>query len=56
MRYKITRKMENMILEILVLKQLLENDKISNRKELESNLNKLIKTLISEFKKNNNTL
>lgn len=56
MRYKITREMESMILEILVLKQLLENDKISNRKELESNLNRLIKALISEFKKNNNTL
>lgn len=52
MRYKITREMENMILEILVLKQLLENDKISNRKELESNLNRLIKALISEFKRN----
>lgn len=56
MRYKITREMESMILEIVVLKQLLANDKISNRKELESNLNKLIKALISEFMKNNNTL
>ena len=49
MKYKITRKMEKMILDILVLKQLLENDKISNRKELEKQYNELIDSLIAYF-------
>ncbi len=49
MKYKITREMEKMILDILVLKQLLENDKISNRKELEKQYNELIDCLIVYF-------
>lgn len=49
MKYKITREMEKMILDILVLKQLLENDKISNRKELEKQYNELIDCLIAYF-------
>ena len=56
MRYKITRKMEKMILDILILKQILENDRVSNREELEFNLNRLIDDFIDEFKKNNNSL
>lgn len=46
MRYKITRKMEKMILDILILKQILENDRVSNRDELEFNLNRLIDNFI----------
>lgn len=49
MRYKITKKMEKMILDILVLKQLLENDKISNREELEKQYNELIDNLLIYF-------
>lgn len=49
MRYKITKKMEKMILDILVLKQLLENDKISNREELEKQYNELIANLLIYF-------
>ena len=56
MRYKITRKMEKMILDILILKQILENDGVSNREKLEFNLNRLIDDFIDEFKKNNNSL
>lgn len=52
MRYKITRKMEKMILDILILKQILENDRVFNMKELEFNLNRLI----DEFKKNSDSL
>lgn len=47
--YKITRKMENLMLEILILKQLLDNKNISNREILENNLKNLINTLIVEF-------
>lgn len=56
MRYKITKKMEKIILDILILKQILENDRVSNREELEFNLNRLIEDFIDEFKKNNNSL
>lgn len=56
MRYKITIKMEKMILDILILKQILENDRVSNREELEFNLNRLIDDFMDEFKKNNNSL
>lgn len=49
MKYKITREMEKMILDILVLKQLLENNKISNGKELEKQYNELIDSLIAYF-------
>lgn len=49
MRYKITKKMEKMILDILVIKQILENNKISNRKELEKQYNELIDSLIAYF-------
>lgn len=46
MRYKINRKMEKIILDILILKQILENDRVSNREELEFNLNRLIDNFI----------
>ena len=49
MRYEITRKMEKMILDILILKQILENDRVSNREELENQYNKLINCLLVEF-------
>lgn len=49
MKYIITRKMEKMILDLLVLKQLLENDKISNRKELEKQYDELIDSLLVDF-------
>ena len=48
-KYNITRDMENIMLEILIIKQLLENDKISNRKELETHLKDLINDLIVVF-------
>ena len=53
MKYKITRKMEDLVLEILVLKQLLDNDKFSKREEKEKQLNVLIDELLLEFNKNN---
>ena len=53
MKYKITRKMEDLVLEILVLKQLLDNDKFSKREEKEKQLNDLIDELLLEFNKNN---
>lgn len=53
MKYKITRKMEDLVLEILVLKRLLDNDKFSKREEKEKQLNDLIDELLLEFNKNN---
>lgn len=53
MKYTITRKMENLVLEILVIKQLLDNDKFSQREEKENQLNSLIDELLLEFNKNN---
>ncbi len=53
MKYKITRKMENLVLEILVIKQLLDNEKFSQREEKEKQLNDLIDELLLEFNKNN---
>ena len=49
MGYNITRKKEKMILDILVIKQLLENDEISNKKELEKQYNELIDSLLVDF-------
>lgn len=53
MKYNITKEMEELVLEILILKQLLDNDKFSQREEKENQLNSLIDELLLEFNKNN---
>lgn len=49
MSYKITDKMERLMLDILILKQIVSNNNISNRKKLEEDMNKLITELVEEF-------
>lgn len=53
MKYNITKEMEELVLEILILKQLLDNNKFSQREEKEKQLNELIDELLIEFNKNN---
>ncbi len=53
MTYKITKKMENLMLDILILKQIVSCNNISNRKKLEKNMNELINKLIVEFNTQN---
>lgn len=49
MSYKITDKMERLMLDILILKQIVSNNNISNRKKFEEDMNKLITELVEEF-------
>ena len=53
MTYKITNKMESLMLDILILKQIVCNNNISSRKKLEKSMNKLISELIKEFNTQN---
>lgn len=53
MKYNITKEMEELVLEILILKQLLNNNKFSQREEKEKQLNELIDELLIEFYRNN---
>lgn len=53
MTYKITDKMESLMLNILILKQIVSNNNTSSRKKLEKNMNKLISELIKEFNTQN---
>lgn len=53
MTYKITDKMESLMLNILILEQIVSNNNISSRKKLEKNMNKLISELIKEFNTQN---
>lgn len=53
MTYRITKKMENLMLDILILKQIVSCNNISNRKKLEKNMNELINKLIVEFNTQN---
>lgn len=53
MTYKITNKMESLMSDILILKQIVSNNNISSRKKLEKSMNKLISELIKEFNTQN---
>ena len=53
MTYKITNKMESLMLDILILKQIVSNNNIFSRKKLEKSMNKLISELIKEFNTQN---
>ncbi len=53
MTYRITKKMENLMLDILILKQIVSCNNISNRKKLEKSMNELINKLIVEFNTQN---
>ncbi len=55
LHFKFTNKMQNLVIEILTTKQLLEDMELSmkNRKQLELHYQELRKAFILEFQKNN---
>ncbi len=55
LRFNITQDMNNMIIEIIVIRQLLKENKVSkkNRKLVEKELKELTDLFVLEFRKNN---
>lgn len=55
LRFNITEDMNNMFIEIVMLRQMLKENKLSNkdRKLLEKELKELTTLFVMEFKKNN---
>lgn len=55
LRFNITQDMNNMIIEIMVIRQLLKENKVSkkNRKLVEKELKELTDLFVLEFRKNN---
>lgn len=55
LRFNITEDMNNMIIEIIVIRQLLKENKVSNkdRKLVEKELKELTELFVLEFRKNN---
>lgn len=55
LRFNITEDMNNMFIEVLMLRQMLKENKLSNkdRKLLEKELKELTTLFVMEFKKNN---
>ena len=49
MTYKITNKMESLMLDILILKQIVSNNNISSRKKLEKNIQVIYLKIINIF-------
>ena len=55
LRFNITEDMNNMIIEIIVIRQLLKENKVNNkdRKLVEKELKELTELFVLEFRKNN---
>ena len=55
LRFNITEGMKNMFIELILSKQMLENDNLSLKEQLalKKHIDKLTKTFVSEFRKNN---
>lgn len=55
LRFNITEEMNNMFIEVVMLRQMLKENKLSNkdRKLLEKELKELTTLFVMEFKKNN---
>lgn len=55
LRFNITEDMNNMFIEVIMLRQMLKENKLSNkdRKLLEKELTELTTLFVMEFKKNN---
>lgn len=55
LRFNITEEMNNMFIEVVMLRQMLKENKLSNkdRKLLEKELTELTTLFVMEFKKNN---
>ncbi len=55
LRFNLTEDMNNMFIEIIIARQILENDNLTFKEQLtlKKRIDKLTKTFVSEFKKNN---
>ena len=55
LRFNITEDMNNMFIELVLSKQMLENDNLTLKEQiaLKKHIDKLTKTFVSEFRKNN---
>ena len=55
LRFNITEDMNNMIIEIIIIRQLLKENKVSNKdkKLVEKELKELTELFVLEFRKNN---
>ena len=55
LRFNITEDMNNIFIELLISRQMLENDNLTLKEQLalKKHIDKLTKTFVSEFRKNN---
>ena len=55
LRFNITEEMNNMFIEIIISKQILENDNLSLKEQLalKKHIENLTNTFVKEFRKNN---
>ena len=55
LRFNITEEMNNLFIEIIISKQILENDNLSLKEQLalKKHIDKLTNTFVKEFRKNN---
>lgn len=55
LRFNITEEMNNMFIELILSKQMLENDNLSLKEQLalKKHIDKLTNTFVKEFRKNN---
>ena len=58
LRFNITEEMNNMFIELILSKQMLENDNLSLKEQLalKKHIDKLTNTFVKEFRKNNRFL
>lgn len=55
LRFNITEDMNNMFIELIISRQMLENDNLTLKEQLalKNHIDKLTKSFVSEFRKNN---
>lgn len=55
LRFNITQDMNNMFIELIISRQMLENDNLTLKEQLalKKHIEKLTNTFVSEFRKNN---
>lgn len=55
LRFNITTDMNNMFIELIISRQMLENDNLTLKEQLalKNHIDKLTKSFVSEFRKNN---
>ena len=55
LRFNITEDMNNMFIELIISRQMIENDNLTLKEQLalKNHIDKLTKSFVSEFRKNN---